>query len=57
MAKKRETPERMKTSLLIPPELLWRLKAAAAEERISEGVSGLLCRIAEEWLANRKKKG
>ncbi len=55
MGKKPQTPERMKTSLLIPPELLWRLKAAAAEERISEGVSGLLCRIAEEWLSKRKK--
>ncbi len=55
MAKRAAKDERMKTSLLIPPELLWRLKAAAAEERISEGVSGLLCRIAEEWLAKRKR--
>ncbi len=55
MAKRTAKDQRMKTSLLIPPELLHRLKIAALEERIPEGVSGLLCRIADEWLSKRKR--
>jgi hypothetical protein len=47
--------DRIKTSLVISEELLHRLKVAAAEERIAEGVSGLLCRIAEEWLSKRRR--
>ena len=57
MARKAQSEKRIKTSLVIPEELLWRLKAAAAEERITEGVSGLLCQIAEQWLSTRKRKG
>ena len=55
MGKPRIKDQRMKTSLLITPELMHRLKIAALEEHIPEGVSGLLCRIAEEWLSKRKK--
>ena len=44
--------ERVKTSLLIPKNLLHRLKVAAVEDRTD--VSRLLCRIAEEWLKARK---
>lgn len=54
MARKSQK-EKRKTSLVIPDDLLHRLKVAAAEERIAEGVSGLLCRIAEEWLQKRKR--
>src|SRR5206468_10727569 len=46
-AVERGEDERVKTSLLIPKDLLHRLKVAAAEERTD--VSRLLCRIAEEW--------
>jgi hypothetical protein len=56
MAKRKsETEKRVKTTIVIDEDLLWKLKAAAAEERITEGVSGLLCRIAAEWLSKRKK--
>jgi hypothetical protein len=44
----------LRTSLYINEDLLHRLKVAAAEERIKEGVSGLLSRLAEDWLAKRK---
>ena len=54
---KQRAGRRIKTTLVIPEDLLWRLKAAAAEEHIAEGVSGLLCRVAEEWLSSRKRKG
>ncbi len=59
MPRKREPRhevDRVKTSLVIPEELLYRLKVAAAEERIAEGVSGLLCKIAEEWLGRRRER-
>ena len=50
---KRDPKEHMaRTSLVIPEQLLVRLKHAAVEERTD--VSALLCRIAEEWLAKRK---
>jgi len=52
MAKTPEDSERVRTSLLIPPDLLHRLKIAAAEEQTD--VSRLLCSIAEAWLKNRK---
>jgi len=51
MAKRPQT-ERARTSLLIPSDLLHRLKVAAAEERTD--VSRLLCTIAEAWLDRRK---
>jgi hypothetical protein len=44
----------MRTSLYIRRDLLHRLKVAVAEEQIAEGVSGLLSRLAEDWLAKRK---
>ena len=50
--KKADEDTRVRTSLLIPPELLHRLKVAAAEEQTD--VSRLLCRIAEEHLKARK---
>jgi hypothetical protein len=52
MAKRAEADERVRTSLLIAPALLHRLKVAAAEEQTD--VSRLLCRIAEEYLRGRK---
>jgi len=52
MAKRTDEDTRMRTSLLIPPELLHRLKVAAAEEQTD--VSRLLCRIAEDYLKGRK---
>jgi hypothetical protein len=51
MAKDKATRP-VKTSLVIPDDLLHRLKIAAAEERTD--VSRLLCQIAEEWLLGRK---
>jgi hypothetical protein len=52
MAKKAAQDTRVRTSLLIPPELLHRLKVAAAEEQTD--VSRLLCGIAEDYLKGRK---
>jgi hypothetical protein len=52
MAKRTDEDMRVRTSLLIPPELLHRLKVAAAEEQTD--VSRLLCRIADDYLKGRK---
>src|SRR5262249_61254486 len=52
MAKPTGADTRMRTSLLIPRDLLHRLKVAAAEEQTD--VSRLLCRIAEDYLKTRK---
>ena len=55
MAKKRQADQKMvRTTLYIRDELLHGLKVAAVEERIKEGVSGLLSQLAEAWLAKRK---
>jgi len=53
-SKPRKAGPMVRTSLYIHKELLHELKVAAVQERITEGVSGLLSRIAEEWLARRK---
>ncbi len=52
MARRPQDDDRVRTSLLIPPALLHRLKVAAAEEQTD--VSRLLCTIAEAWLAHHK---
>jgi len=52
MAKRTDEDTRMRTSLLITPGLLHRLKVAAAEEQTD--VSRLLYRIADDYLKGRK---
>jgi hypothetical protein len=44
-----------KTSIVIPDGLLQALKFAALEERTD--VSALLCRLAEQYLSNKARKG
>jgi metal-responsive CopG/Arc/MetJ family transcriptional regulator len=48
----KDSPKEVRTSIILPDALLHRLKVQAAKERTH--VSGLLRRLAEEYLAKRK---
>jgi len=50
----RKQHEGLRTSWVVrPPDLLKRLQIAAIEDGVD--VSALLCRLAQDWLAKRKR--